>query len=43
VSRTPPHAQKKNLIPNGDLAINQLNACIAAYDAVREQVNSQGK
>ena len=28
---------------DGDLAINQLNACIAAYDAVREQVNSQGK
>ncbi|MFZ9616590.1 MAG: hypothetical protein ACO3AG_07975 [Fluviibacter sp.] len=28
---------------DGDRAINQLNACIDAYNAVREQVNSQGK
>ncbi len=28
---------------DGDKAINQLNACIDAYNAVREQVNSQGK
>lgn len=28
---------------DGDKAIVQLNACIDAYNAVREQVNSQGK
>jgi hypothetical protein len=28
---------------DGDKAINQLNACIDAYEAVRIQVNSQGK
>ena len=28
---------------DGDRAIVQLNACIDAYNAVREQVNSQGK
>ena len=28
---------------DGDRAILQLNACIDAYNAVREQVNSQGK
>lgn len=28
---------------DGDRAINQLNACIDAYAAVQQQVNSQGK
>jgi 5,10-methylenetetrahydrofolate reductase len=28
---------------DGDKAIVQLNACIDAYNAIREQVNSQGK
>jgi hypothetical protein len=28
---------------DGDKAINQLNACIDAYAAVQQQVNSQGK
>lgn len=28
---------------DGDRAINQLNACIDAYEAVRQQVNAQGK
>ena len=28
---------------DGDKAINQLNACITAYEQVREQINSQGR
>jgi len=31
------------IVADGDRAVTQLNACIDAYNAVREQVNSQGK
>ena len=31
------------LAAEGDRAINELNACIAAYEAVRRQINDQGR
>ena len=31
------------IVAQGDKAINQLNACVDSYNAVREQINSQGR